>query len=92
MNILRLINLIMAIILVLVSLTASWLICDTYNKYGWIYEVTTIIKGENKTQVETVANYIGITTVLWFLSLVSFANYFSLSKLRKKAAPTNDRK
>ena len=78
MNILRLINLIMAIILVLVSLTASWLICDTYNKYGWSYEVTTIIKGETETKTETVVTMILISTVIWLLAFVNLVNFFKL--------------
>lgn len=78
MNVLRLVNLLVAIFLMMVALTASWLVYDTYNKYGWSYEVTTIIKGETETKTETVVTMILISTVIWLLAFVNLVNFFKL--------------
>jgi len=78
MNVLRLVNLLVAILLMMVALTASWIVCDTYNKYGWSYEVTTIIKGETETKTETVVTMILISTVIWLLAFVNLVNFFKL--------------
>jgi len=92
MNILRLATFAMSILLALMTATATWMIVDTYQRYGSSWQVTTIIHGKNETHTETIASQVFSLLFLVALTVLGFANYFSLSKLRKTAAPTKDEK
>lgn len=80
MNILRTITLLTSILLLAVSVTSIWLVVDSYQKYGWSWEVTTIINEQNEMRVETISSQILIVAFLWFLTIVTMANYVNLRK------------
>lgn len=80
MNVLRVATLLTSILLILMSVTSTWLIIDSYQRYGYSWEVTTIIGEESKTHTETIMSLIFFCLGFWFLTFLTLANYIQLRK------------
>lgn len=84
MKILSKLTLTTSILLLLTTITATWLTIDTYQRHGWSWEVTTIINGQNETRHETIGNYMLIVAFLWLLTTVNIANYREFRRLHSE--------
>jgi len=80
MNILRLATFAMSILLALMTVTATWMVLDTYQRYGSSWQVTTIIQGKNETHTETIASQVFSLLFLVALTVLGFANFHNQRK------------
>lgn len=90
MKILRVLLLLTSIFLVLVSVTASWMIVDCYQRYGWSWQETTTIGEVSEERWNSVVGQAWIVVFLWYLTFLTFASYRSISKLKKTAASMSE--
>ena len=83
-KILSKLTLLTSILLILFWATAIYQVVDTYQRYGWSWEVTTIVDGKNETHTENLSSHLLVVGFVFVLAAVNLANYWEFTLKNKR--------